>query len=420
MMRDVALLPSRRPYAPDDARLAARALRRIFQALRHSGSTRRSGVIRCRAGRGPTTLWPASPRLQRCSVWVRYARNRKPGQWRQHGIYLAREGAQREGAKGAGFNDEENNVDIGRALDVWQQAGDVRLFKLVISPEFGERLDLREHARALVSRMEDDMGTRLEWVAADHYNTDNPHVHLLIRGVDQEGKPLEIDPSYIRHGIRARAQEIATRHLGYRTDKDAQLARERQVTQQRYTTLDRELQARAGAGHIIRIDPALGASESMKTMRLQEIRRLKQLESMGVAEKIGNFMWRLDPDMEQKLRRASIVAGRMKILERHRKYMSDPTRALTVTELKAGDRLTGRLLGAGLEPDTERPYVLIEGIDGKAHFVAHAPPADAASEGKLKHRGHVVTLHVRGSRTRPCLDIVDHGTKERRRNEIAR
>jgi len=413
-MSDPDLLPRRWRRMPDDARLAARALRRIFNLLRQSGGTRISRAPGRLHGRGPSALLPTVPHMQRCAVWVRYARNRGPSQWRQHGAYLAREGAQREGAKGRGFNADRDDVDLGQALDKWQRAGDARLFKLVVSPEFGERLDLREHARSLVAHMEQDMRTRLEWVAIDHYNTDNPHVHLLVRGVDQDGKPLEIDPGYIRHGIRARAQEVATRRLGYRTDKDAEIARERQVAQQRYTALDRELLTRAGAAHVVRIEPALGCNEAAKIRRLQEIRRLKQLERMGVAEQVGHLLWRLDPDMERMLRRAGINASRLKILERHRKYMANPTQALVVTELKPGDRLTGRLLGAGLEPDTERPYLLIEDRDGKAHFVAQSFGIGAAPIEEMRPIGHVVTVSVRGDNVdgrekRPRLHIEDRG-----------
>lgn len=42
--------------------------------------------------------------------------------------------------------------------------------------------------RDLVRQMEADLGTRLDWAAVSHWNTDNPHVHLIVRGVDQAGR----------------------------------------------------------------------------------------------------------------------------------------------------------------------------------------------------------------------------------------
>src|SRR5205085_4783841 len=37
--------------------------------------------------------------------------------------------------------------------------------------------DLRSFTRDLVTQMEKDLDTRLDWVAVDHWNTEHPHVH---------------------------------------------------------------------------------------------------------------------------------------------------------------------------------------------------------------------------------------------------
>jgi hypothetical protein len=64
--------------------------------------------------------------------------------------------------------------------------------------------DLRAFARELVVDMERDLGTKLDWIGVDHYNTDNPHVHLLIRGKTEDGRDLVISRDYISRGIRDR------------------------------------------------------------------------------------------------------------------------------------------------------------------------------------------------------------------------
>jgi type IV secretory pathway VirD2 relaxase len=43
---------------------------------------------------------------------------------------------------------------------------------------------------------------RLLWAAVNHHNTDNPHVHIVVRGVDQDGNGLRIDGPYIARGMR--------------------------------------------------------------------------------------------------------------------------------------------------------------------------------------------------------------------------
>ena len=104
---------------------------------------------------------------QRVAVRVSYSANKNPGQWKAHGRYVARESATQGGrAAEAGFNATEQNLDIAARLDKWQGAGDERVFKLIVSPEFGDRLNLHEYSRELMHRMEHDLSAQLEWVAA--------------------------------------------------------------------------------------------------------------------------------------------------------------------------------------------------------------------------------------------------------------
>ena len=100
-------------------------------------------------------------------------------------------------------------IDIADRLGAWQRAGDPRLWKLIVSPEAGERLDLRQHARDLVAAMEGDLGLRLDWVGIEHYDTAHPHVHVVIRGRSQEGVVFRMPREYVGRGIRLRSQELA-------------------------------------------------------------------------------------------------------------------------------------------------------------------------------------------------------------------
>src|SRR5208283_306852 len=129
---------------------------------------------------------------RRSVVKVMYTRNGKPkaGAWLAHARYLTREGAQREYEKGVGFDAAHGDIDMAARVREWEKAGDERMWRVIVSPEDADRMDLKGHARELVRAMEADLGTRLEWVAIDHHNTDNPHLHLLVRGVDERGKAL--------------------------------------------------------------------------------------------------------------------------------------------------------------------------------------------------------------------------------------
>jgi type IV secretory pathway VirD2 relaxase len=107
-----------------------------------------------------------------------------------------------------------------------------------VSPEFGDRVDLKRLTRDLISQMESDLGTRLEWVAVAHFNTEHPHVHIALRGIGAEAGPLHLSRDFIREGIRHITEDLCTRQLGYRTEFDAADAQRREVHQHRYTSLD--------------------------------------------------------------------------------------------------------------------------------------------------------------------------------------
>src|SRR5229473_264806 len=157
-------------------------------------------------------------------------------------------------------------------LHNWQGAGDARLFKIIVSPEFADRLNLQQHTRELMKRMERDLGTQLEWVAAVHHNTEHPHVHIAVRGMDDKGGPLSIPREYIRSGLRGRAEELATDALGYRSPADAQEAHRRETLQNRYTSLDRILQRSNGgdSSHFAVIVNPDDASLSESAVQLQK------------------------------------------------------------------------------------------------------------------------------------------------------
>jgi type IV secretory pathway VirD2 relaxase len=125
--------------------------------------------------------------MQRCAVRVTYSRSNVRGQWRAHGRYLIRESAATE-PTAAGFDATTRGVDVAATLEAWQTASDNRLWKIIISPEFGERIDLTKLTRDLMARIEKDPHTELEWVAVGHFNTEHPHVHVALPGVAKIAK----------------------------------------------------------------------------------------------------------------------------------------------------------------------------------------------------------------------------------------
>jgi type IV secretory pathway VirD2 relaxase len=234
-------------------------------------------------------------------VKASFSRNRKSGAWTAHARYLSRPGAQQELARGLGFDGTREGIDLQATVRDWEK-NDKLMWRFIVSPEDADRLNLREHVRELVGRTESDLGTRLEWVAIDHHNTDDAHVHLLVRGVREDGRALEIDREYLRSGIRTRSQEIVTRELGPRLEPEMLHARERAIDREQWTDIDRALQHRADPNRVVSYENFQPRSEAARVRAEQEIDRLKFLSGLGVARQIDERAWQLSQDHERLLR----------------------------------------------------------------------------------------------------------------------
>lgn len=319
-----------------------------------------------------------------------------------------------------GFGSEGDNMEIAGTLDAWQKSNDDHLFKLIISPEFGERMDLQRHTKELVKQMEKDTGTRLQWVAVEHFNTEHPHVHLAIRGVDDQGQPLRIGKEYIKTGIRANAQRLATNQLGYRTHDDMRLAAERQVTQQRYTELDRALRNKSQPvteGHKLDYNTPIPKAQHIREARLREIRRLQQLCTMGLAHKTGPLTWVVDRSFEQALRQMQVGNDRLKSLHEQRHTLSDPRLPLVATELRNVRRLSGKVIGTGLDENRGIPYLLLEGTDAKVHYLYQDGALNEARRKGQLQPGSFVEIErqfIQGGdgRKRAQIVVTDRGPAE--------
>jgi type IV secretory pathway VirD2 relaxase len=351
---------------------------------------------------------------QRVAVRVSYSANKNPGQWKAHGRYVARESATQGGKSAeAGFNATEQNLDIAATIDKWQGAGDERLFKIIVSPEFGDRLNLQQYARELLHRMEQDLGAQLESVAAVHHNTEHPHVHIALRGVDKKGIPIRLPREYIRGGLRERAEEIATEALGYRSAADAHEAHVREVIQTRYTPLDRILQFSndGSSSHFVVTVKSEGGSLSESARELQKhlAARLMHLQKMGLAQFVGPHQWSVQADFEKVLRTLQQSGDRQKTLAAHGALLSDKRLPLQVTNLRQLQRVEGRVLLHTEDEQTGKRYMLVECTDAKVRLIYHTSAIEQArSEGKLAV-GSFIRIEKQFTDKKPTLHMDDLG-----------
>ncbi|WP_087047729.1 relaxase/mobilization nuclease and DUF3363 domain-containing protein [Caballeronia ptereochthonis] len=286
-----------------------------------------------------------------------------------HLRYIEREGVDRQGGPGHAYGPMNDAADLEAFKE--RSTDDRHQFRFIVSPEDAEQLDdMRTYTRHLMARMEADLGTRLEWVAVDHWNTDNPHTHVVLRGKDDTGKDLIISRDYIAEGIRRRAAELATEWLGPRTELEIKRTMLREVDQERWTGLDRVLQREAGDDGLVRTERF--AEPKLQRQRQMLIGRLQRLQRMGLANEQQPHVWAVQAEAEPTLR---AMGERGDIIRTMQRAMSDRQRELSVFEpSKEGRPLIGRVIGKGLVDELyDKGYLIVDGTDGKAHYIALPP-----------------------------------------------
>ena len=235
--------------------------------------------------------------------------------------------------------------------------------------------------RNLMAQMETDLRRPLVWGAVNHWNTDNPHVHVVVRGLDADGHDLTIDGRYIREGLRSRAETMLTYELGPRTPMQIndQLARE--VGQDRFTSLDRALQVRCGADGGL-LETSLPARDRVALGRL--IARLGHLERLGLVARVSAVEWRFEPGWDATLRELGQTGD---IIKRMHAAVTrpDPTRFAIVDESTAMDPIAGVVRSKGLHDElTGQPFMVIEAADGRICYTrVDLPTAERIAEGDI-------------------------------------
>lgn len=370
---------------PERANRARKYLHRVIGAVALAGGLRLVGGRRfrgARIGRGAAVgrLLGARDRHaglrgRRAVIKTRLVRLGGKGfaAARAHLRYIQRDGVTRDGRPGELYGREGDRVDGKEFLA--RAEGDRHQFRFIVSAEDGaEYSDLKPLVRRWMAQMEADLGTRLDWVAVDHLDTGHPHTHVMLRGKDDRGENLVIAPEYIARGMRERLAELVTLDLGPRTDFEIESREWLEVNVERLTTLDRRLlrerdaEGIVAAGHRDPLQHALRAG------------RLRKLEGLGLAEKLGGARWRLAPDMEDRLRR---LGERGDIIRTMQRALGGHDRPRGAAELVVHDLrplsapLIGRVVGRGLADELrDRHYLIVDGVDGRAHYVDVGPGLD--------------------------------------------
>src|SRR5208282_5083414 len=323
------------------------------QAFRQSSGTAGRSTFG-RGRRAALSLASRSP-SRRVVVMTRIVRHHG-GRFRsaplaKHLVYLRREGVTRDGADARMFDANSDDADTKAFVQRCEE--DRHHFRFTVSPEDASQMaDLRAFTRELVADVESDLGAKLDWVAVDRWNTDNPHIHVLVRGRADDGQDLVISRDYISNGLRGRAAERITLELGPRSELEIRAGLEKEVDAERWTSLDRSLRDISDEGGGVADLRTGGASEDPELRRLM-VGRAAKLERLGLAERSGPAQWTLRPGLEPALRDLGIRGDIIKTMHR---AMSATDREPDVASFalhgdQAAEPVLGRLVERGLHDE---------------------------------------------------------------------
>ncbi len=297
-----------------------------------------------------------------------------------HLRYIQRDGVTRDGAPGELYSSDRDVAD-GKAF-LERCNGDRHQFRFIVSAEDGaEYPDLKPYMRRLMTQVEADLGTKLDWVAVDHFNTERPHTHVMLRGVDERGQNLIIAREYISHGLRERAAELVTLDLGPRTDREIEERLRYDVGQERLTAIDRRLLRRMDTERIV------VAADRDPFQQSIQAGRLRRLETMGLADDIGGGRYRLADGLEDTLRRmgerGDIVRTMQRELTRRRLDRAGVDQVITGSDARP---IIGRVINRGFSDEhRDRHYLMVDGVDGRVHYIdiGRGDATDPTPEGSI-------------------------------------
>jgi type IV secretory pathway VirD2 relaxase len=309
-------------------------------------------------------------RARRVVIKSRYVVLKKAGakSVSTHLRYIERDGVTRDGRRGQAYGRDTDEADL-KAFEE-RGRGDRHQFRLIVSVEDAEQLDdLRAYTRELMQRISTDLETELDWVAVDHWDTDDPHTHVVLRGRISSGQDLVIAPDYMAHGMRVRACEVATEWLGPRTEQEIRQGLLREVKQERLTSIDRALLRQAESGIVDLTErPGDGRQRGLQRARLQHLR------AMGLAAQLDANRWSLAPELETTL---VGMGERGDILRTMHKALKGQQRECVMDSVARDAPIVGRIAAKGLADElNDRGYLVIDALDGRAHYLRLPPHVD--------------------------------------------
>jgi hypothetical protein len=303
-------------------------------------------------------FFPTGP-TQRVIVKAHYT---TPDKITGHTRYLARDGAGINGEKPSFYTANDREVNL-QSIENEQ-----RFFKFIVSPEHGKDINyLSEYTKAVMKNVEKSLGKELQWMATNHHNTDNPHVHVVVRGIDAEGKDLKIEKDFMKYEFRSIARDRATMELGFRSQLEIMQVKEKDITAERFTGIDMSIIQKSDKSKYSQFFLVKGISNT-------EHLRLEYLSRLGFAQPVNNRgnAYLVNDNLYDKLRDLSYKNDIIKSMHRDLKSSKEdikPGTQLFIYENTSN--ISGKIVSKGIEDElTDKPYVMIKTDTDKFYYAS--------------------------------------------------
>ena len=340
--KDYEINPRYKVPKKDYALMAGLAALYYFSKY-HSGKSRGGKS----SGYGTSVKRYAIDRRQNCTVKMHYSYSIDAHK-EQINRYLQREGTGKDGKSAELYGCDEKE---------YREHMVSKNFRIFLSPA-NDTVPLETLAKTFIKNVELQTGYELYWLAAEHYNTAHPHVHLLINGKDKNGQDVYIVPDLVKTYMRDIARDICTSLVGSRTDEQIREEKRNQLKAARYIKLDREIESLMFTNNTV-------DTKSIFTKKELLLTRLEHLHTMGLCKRDGKkYIFEKDwIDTLKNVGRYNVYLDARNELH----YTSKYDYTLFRPEEKNASGIVTKVYR--MQEDSDANAVVVESIDGMAYFI---------------------------------------------------
>lgn len=263
--------------------------------------------------------------------------------------------------EGKGLNGQEPELYGSDNKEEYKNKMVDKNWRYILSPGTNQ-INLDVFTKRFVEKLENETGYKLTWVAANHYDTDNYHTHLLINGIDKNGREVNFLPrEKVKYLFRIYAQDICTEMIGSKTKNQLETEFIKMIKKNYYTKLDKKIETMIDSQNELNKDFLQTNKGDLLNQRIQHLMILKLCE---YDKKKQKFIFKNNWTEELKL------LGKYNTYADGFKYASCSPNEYYIHDLNKDGKIEGKLLHKYIrQKDSNNFALVIQRNDGRVGYV---------------------------------------------------